>query len=280
MKSYNNKRMKKIYKKNNKKSYDFILKFAIIVTVVIVYLASILSQLNYNITNKANSGFNYKFYEAQDCLNYIFDKNYGDNDTLNLINNYQTICKEPDTELFLRALIEQLKVDYGIEQVNTSFYYKPCVTNNNNLYGSTSCYGDIYIYQNPERNQKDYFNTAFHELKHVKQYADAYRTDPDKLAEAIVKRNNNGYASVYDIQHTRNELDEIYGALKPFPKNSKEYKKGLEYIENQALYNSAPKNYNYDLYEKYRNQIVEKEAFLNGAYSETIYNYAVKSNIK
>jgi hypothetical protein len=95
-------------------------------------------------------------------------------------------------------MVEQLKKDYGIEQVKTTLIVTKLADNKistalaQTKLGSASPFGAIDILPSTSsdlliRNiQGTVFGTGFHELKHLKQFADAYRANPEKFAEAII----------------------------------------------------------------------------------------------
>ncbi len=140
------------------------------------------------------------FEEVQRCFKEIFERDLSKEETQQLIAKYKELCQNNNTEDFAKKMIETLKKDYGIEQVKTDVTVsklkddslKTALTHTEA--GSASPFGKIQIMPNTSsdhliRNvQKEIFDTGFHELKHLKQFADAYRTNPDMFAESLYKQ--------------------------------------------------------------------------------------------
>lgn len=139
------------------------------------------------------------FEEIQKCFKEIFEKDLSADEVKSLIKKYKEICKNSNTDDFTKQLIEQLKKNYGIENVKTEINVTKLKDNKlktaleQTEWGSTHSLGSIIIKPRTSEDnlirsvQEDTFTTAFHEVKHMKQFADAYRTNPDKFAEAILK---------------------------------------------------------------------------------------------
>lgn len=139
------------------------------------------------------------FEEIQKCFKEIFEKDLSADEVKALVKKYKEICKNDNTEDFTKQLIEQLKKDYGIEKVATNVNVtklkdaKLKTALEQTEYGNANPLGEINIMPRTSRDelirsiQEDTFVTGFHEVKHIKQFSEAYRTNPDKLAEAILK---------------------------------------------------------------------------------------------
>lgn len=139
------------------------------------------------------------FEEIQKCFKEIFEKDLSADEVKSLIKKYKEICKNSNTDDFTKQLIEQLKKNYGIENVKTEINVTKLKDNKlktaleQTTFGGTSPLGNIIIKPRTSDDilirsvQEDTFTTAFHEVKHMKQFADAYRTNPDKFVEAILK---------------------------------------------------------------------------------------------
>ncbi len=139
------------------------------------------------------------FEEVQKCFQEIFSKDLSKDEVKELINKYKTICKNNNTEDFSKKMIEQLKKDYGIEQVETKVNIEKLKDSSIRTAmeqtegGNADPLGIINIKPSTHSDnlirsiQSDTFSTGFHELKHLKQFAEAYRANPEKFAEAIVE---------------------------------------------------------------------------------------------
>ncbi len=139
--------------------------------------------------------------EVQKCFKEIFEKDLSNEQIKELINKYKEICKNGSTDDFTKGMIEQLKKDYGIEQVKTELNVIKLADNkistamNHTETGNASPLAKINIMPRTSRDsiirsiQGDTFSTGFHELKHIKQFADAYRANPNKFAEVLFRHN-------------------------------------------------------------------------------------------
>lgn len=227
------------------------------------------------------------FEEIQKCFKEIFEKELSSNEVKALVKKYKEICKNKNTEDFIKQLIEQLKKDYGIEKVATEVNIKKLKDNKlktaieHTEYGNANPLGRINIMPRTSRDklirsiQEDTFVTGFHEVKHMKQFADAYRANPDNFAEAILKQSswmnaNKGKRMPIEefIAYVREFLDKRFGQLEHFKPNSTEYKKGVEYINSYANYPNKTEGYY-----AYRNNLLEKEAWNIGNLARKIYKY-------
>ena len=140
------------------------------------------------------------FEEIQRCFKEIFEKDLSKEEVESLIAKYKELCKNDKTEDFAKKLIEQLKIDYGIEKVETTTTVtrlkdgKLKTSLEQTEYGNSNPLGGINIMPPTHEKtlirsyQEDTFETGFHELKHVKQFAEAYKADPDKFVDAIYKQ--------------------------------------------------------------------------------------------
>lgn len=80
---------------------------------------------------------------------------------------------------------------------------------------------------------------------------------------------SNGTKVTINRNEIKQTLDNLWGKLEKFKEGSKEYDLGLKYIDNEANYiNATQKNY-----DKYRNQLVELEAFGTEPKAQEIFNY-------
>ena len=138
------------------------------------------------------------FDEIQRCFKEIFEKDLSADEVSSLVEKYKNICKNKNTEEFTKDIIAQLKKDYGIENVATDI--KVVKLKDGSLKtilerteaGNANPLGNINIMPATHNDiithsvQKDMFCTGFHELKHTKQFADAYCTDPERFVKAIL----------------------------------------------------------------------------------------------
>lgn len=141
------------------------------------------------------------FDEIQKCFKEIFERDLSKDEVNNLLDKYKQLLKNENTEDFAKQMVEQLKKDYGIEKVQTDINVellkdgkiKTMIEHRKN--GEASPFGEINIMPSTNSKevirsqQKEILETGFHEVKHLKQFAEAYCADPDKFADAIYEHN-------------------------------------------------------------------------------------------
>jgi hypothetical protein len=139
-----------------------------------------------------------KFGEVQKCFNEIFGKDFSESEIKELLKKYKDLCKNDNTEDFAKQMVEQLKKDYGIEQVETKLTVTKLADNKLSTalaqteLGNVNPLGEINILPRTasdnllRSDQGGVFSTGVHELKHLKQFADAYRANPERFAEALI----------------------------------------------------------------------------------------------
>jgi hypothetical protein len=123
-------------------------------------------------------------------------------------------------------MIEELRRDYGIEKVVIDLEVIKLKDNSiktaieQTRRGNASPLGKVEIMPRTHDDtiirsvQGDIFTTGFHELKHMKQFAEAYRANPYKFAEAIYKQNITEEAIVESVNATKNKIIEKAKELK------------------------------------------------------------------
>ena len=245
--------------------------------------------------------------EVQKCFNELLKRDLSPEEFNTILDKYKEISKTKNSEEYVKQLVEQVKKDYGLEKVDTKLnidsIYK---TQKDGIFysGTSTPFGDINVnidelgmdILNNGRNQT--FVTTFHELKHLQQYADAYRTDADKFTDILVSNAQKIRPDMFTIavgktikqneangikvdtkkalelvieatkKSYRKELDKLYKDLPKYKKDSPEYQKGLDYMTNYSNYIEAHKDM-----KGYREQIMEKEAYENEKNADKIYRY-------
>ena len=157
--------------------------------------------------------------EVQKTFKEIFERDLSNEEINDLISKYKELIKNDNTEDYAKQMIEQLKKDYGIGCVETNVDVKLLKDNKLSTYidhvelGVASPFGKIDIMPRTNSNtaiksiQKEIFSTGFHELKHMKQFADAYRTDPDKFVDAMYKLHIDKATFEEAVQEMKKELE-------------------------------------------------------------------------
>ena len=213
--------------------------------------------------------------ELQKCFKELLGKDLSQEEFSTLLNKYKRISKEKNSEEYIKRLVAQVKSDYGLGNVDTKLNVGIVQANVKDevfFSGTATPFGEININRDllgadifgNGRNQ--IFKTTFHELKHLNQYADAYRADADKFTEILVnntrkikpedfeknaeecirenKKNgvkvskNRAMELVIEAtkENYRKTLDKLYGKLPKYEKGSPEYQRGIDYMNNYSNY--------------------------------------------
>ncbi|MBE7703609.1 MAG: hypothetical protein E7Z89_06120 [Cyanobacteria bacterium SIG28] len=170
--------------------------------------------------------------------------------------------------------------------------------------GSANPYGQIDMNPGTYNNtlirstQGETFGTAFHEMFHLKQFYQAYKADPELFAKSVyantkktapdeiekainqtIELNKKNGITVSraeaeklveegSIKEIRQTLDKTYNTTTRFAKDSKEYSKGVEYMNSYENYTSLEENM-----DDYMKNKLEEEAYKVSDNAEKIYKY-------
>ena len=212
----------------------------------------------------------------------IFRREIGTDEAQKMVNNYKELLEIKDKDEFCKKAFEQVKKDYGYENISIKFQN---FTTKKNIKGA--CNTLHHRIEANYNNNKQFLETLIHEFQHLKQQEYAYRTDKKMHIEAFYKRllkTNTNYIdellklnnlpkntiNINNIETEtkdtiKNSLNDLFGSKQNFDKNSEYYKQGLKYIDNEANYINNGK--------EYFEQLIEKEAFATGDKLKEIYNY-------
>ena len=234
------------------------------------------------------------FDKVQKNFSEILGRNLSESETNALINKYKEIAKIEKTDDFLQKLFEEVKKDYGFEDMDIKLVVEKLkdgsfkTFNKHHINGSAGAVNkEISIYPKTHREtlvsdlRQKAFGTMMHEMHHIRQDLIAYRTSPEKTLDAYMKRlekcedwivqtmkeNSCSRKEVLDEarKDIKKNLDELFGKYSRYSANSPEYNKGLEYIENIANYTREG--------DAYFKQIKEKEAFEITDKAKKIFDY-------
>jgi len=181
------------------------------------------------------------FEEIHQCFKEIFSKDLSKEEVNNLLSEYKKLFKNENTEDFAKQMIERLKKDYGIEQVKTELTVtkladsKISTALNQRESGNASPLAKINIMPNTHSDdlirhtQGEVFATGIHEIKHLKQFAEAYRANPDKFAEVLFRQN----VKPEEIEKRTQEAIKVY--TDSFTKTAKLLKNGDEKIIEEII---------------------------------------------
>lgn len=242
-------------------------------------------------------------WNVQEDFSRIFGRPFSIDETKELTEKYKKIYHNRNTETYITELNKQLKEDFGYKNTNLELNI------DSTLGGWNKVQGKLYVtpadkktfYRVLHRHKRDIFVTMVHEYTHVKQCEIAYRTSPEELNKALIKRNYN--ASLNDKYNPEKELlekmareqnitfeeakrkkleelynspseyrlkwmDEAFGNKEKFSADSEKFRKGQLYIFENGEYISAEQDYS-----KYRNNLLEAEAYGTEFYAKDIFEY-------
>ncbi len=239
----------------------------------------------------------------------IFRRDVSKDEAQKMVKNYENIININNEEEFINKALEQVKKDYGFENLDINITRLKTKNKFNEAVAEWALKtGELKIKAPNLKDKfckKEFIRNLIHELHHAKQEEIAYRTSPKKLFEAIVISNRN--QNLKDILNNPKELkvraNEIGCSLeelkevisqtlkeKKLPQNfklenydtinklfgkTKPLEQGSKDYEMGLKYIENIKNY-VDCKEdraKYFNQLLEKEAHQTGKNFNEIYNY-------
>lgn len=233
----------------------------------------------------------------------IFRRDVSKEEALKITERYKEIYKISDTKTFIEKMNNQIKNDFGYENININLDIGSASGSWNKVQGKLNVTPiDKNLYRRlKHKNKNEIFSTIMHEYTHVKQTEFAYRTNPKKFNEALITRAFNSnydkeysalklsvekYAQKHNLKiedakrkflqdELKNEqnnyllwMDEAWGKLEKFKPDSESYRKGCDYIKSNANYTSAEVNY-----DEYYKNLLEKEAWHSGNLAKQIFNY-------
>ena len=212
------------------------------------------------------------FETVQKNFSEIFGKDFSKEETTQLIEKYKSICKNNDSETYLKELFKQVKKDMGYGDIDIEFgtKLKDGVNGNCNVYTKSI---DVR-WQGKEKS----FDTMIHEFRHYKQHELTYRAEPEiAINSAISELKGKEPELIKKIEHEpqfkqmiERMFKDNFGNLPRLDKNSSDYEKALKYAKEFSEYKDFVKG---DAFDEYHKQLVEKEAREYGAKARQIYNY-------
>lgn len=242
-------------------------------------------------------------WKVQEDLSRIFGREFTLDETRDLADKYKRIYHNRNTATYITELNKQLKEDFGYKNTNITL----------NIDGTLGAWDKVNgrLHVTPadqkthdrvlHRHKRDIFVTMVHEYTHVKQSEIAYRTSPEELNKALIKRNYNANLNdkyspekellekmareqnltleeakekrLEELYNSPNEyrlkwMDEAFGNMEKFQPYTEEYMRGLSYIEENGKYVSAEQNF-----AEYRKNWLEEEAYLTAPFAKEIFRY-------
>lgn len=249
---------------------------------------------NRSILNRQNISSEIK--EAQNLYNEIFNKNVSIDEIKEIANRYKKIIDTPQKseQEYCETLLHEICNNRNVPTPRIrSFITNAKDASVQGGYMSTSpdgSYLDIYAfnYKNSQNSAKEYFCSLFHETRHVKQDEMIYRTDKEFFLQLLEKKFigssmykelllKNGGDKTKTLEEIRQRLtaqvDRHWGHFEPYSKDSAEYKEGLKLIEGKKNYKPF---FECESLKEYKNQIIEKEAYDDGAKAEKFFDLLKK----
>lgn len=227
--------------------------------------------------------------QVQNLYKKIFNREINTEQAQDFAQRYKTIIdtKYENDKMFCDRLIEELCKDRQTKKPRINLFIEnpqnanPLCKNASMATAPDGCYIDIYAYnyktaQNPT---KKYFESLFHETRHVKQDEMICRTNKEEFFQKVLKKyvnngNGKGYKAILEEQNgdeakalsiveerIRDHIRYYWGAFEPFIKDSAEYKEGLRLIRGAKEYKFFGDCKNL---KEYKNQIIEKDAYADG----------------
>lgn len=302
----------KVELKNNKQSLSGSAKIGIGIGILSILLlgAELIFSKGKHIKRLSNKLFissnNQKYMkhieEIRTDFSKIFGKEYSTEEVKELAAKYKEIFELKDNNEFMKKIWTQLNTDFGLKDIpySISELENPKMYAAYNLFNGITYNANLIkwttkeVIQNgitkneinfAEVDRKHITISLAHELKHAAQDKLACGIDVQKLLNAYIDReqksNSKAWKSVLaqcnnDAAKARKLLEEkMYDSMIPsyktqekIPKDSPMYQKGMEYIDNIRNYISFE-----DDYSKYKNQLIEKEAFEVGDLFKKIYEW-------
>ena len=219
----------------------------------------------------------------------IFKKDVSKEEATKMVERYKEIFAEKDKDKFIEKCFEQVKKDFGYEDLTNLKYSKfsDAVINEAKEKGGTLCggyrpVGASYEYKgkntylekfngeimeiNPHLSQKEIFKSIVHEFTHAKQHEMCYRADAKALIDTLVEarlsgfKNEKAYAQIVDeyITAFKENYQKVWDKLPKIDKSSKEYEKVKKYLEEIRQYETAGATK--EQRQKYMSQLMEQEA--------------------
>ena len=120
----------------------------------------------------------------------IFRREVSKDEAQKMVNNYKELLEIKDTEEFCKKAFEQVKKDYGYEDLNIPLMFKPQKTwKDSASWNSEEGILTLHIKDSFGKDigtwgRKDIIKSLLHEFQHAKQTEYAYRTSPEKYLQA------------------------------------------------------------------------------------------------
>jgi hypothetical protein len=225
----------------------------------------------------------------------IFRRDVSKDEAQKLVNNYKELLNIEDTEEFVKKAFEQVKKDYGYENVPIELK----INKIKNYLGSgdagwRSENGELSINllidnsgkvcNRNKRGRKCILQTLLHEFQHTKQDEFAYRTSRDDIVKAILNRKTDQSVMINNIKNILSKKSKLEIEAKELNISvedcKKRYEKLLKNLE-QGKYDFSKINFDEntqialdDIFKNYKKFAENSEEYKLGLkYIENNNNY-------
>ena len=202
-----------------------------------------------------------------------------------MCSKYKEILEEPDLRKYAEKLFAQIKKDFGLDYLPLELKINERQNIGITTNGGTSNCLDFMVLNYHKDNplsRVGIFAILMHELNHAKQDEIAIATDYKAYTKAVAFRSRqNPQNSCY----TQEELEKfiideigtdtianIRNKNGIIDEGSQLYKQGMTYIDNAKNYVEM-KEFDAELFKKYKKQILEKESYDVQYKAEELYYY-------
>lgn len=258
------------------------------------------------------------FNKAQQYFSKMFSKNLTGEETQQIIENYKKIMKIDKPEEFASRLFDEVKKNFGYKNKEIRLILVKTETIADELKHPAdggAALDEVYVKLSwlmkcqkrkiSALKKKKLFDVLHHEFRHIKQNEFAYRTEPDEFIESLIGKYSDeeleniakkafSDEKIKNLSEQGRDLkeeaalimkkecsvlfDSLYGDSGRFEKGSNEYKKGLEYINAEKKYRLPKGGIMGQI--RYKNNLLEKEAFKVSDMARQIFRYLKKKRFK
>lgn len=242
--------------------------------------------------------------QAKEIFTKIFDRykteEISESKAEEILQRYKSVINEPNDDIFIQRLFNELKKDFGLEY--SSRIFKP-EQQNDSIFGISgftskdlSALSIKYNPQNPLMREK-VFSLLFHEMTHAKQAeimiaidADEYIHQlADKAVKQVIKKYpelsqeaiNKAYNSAITTYSSKlkDEISLIQKKYGIIDKNTQLYHHAKKLLDAENIYFSpTKKGFSIEEYFEYRKQLCESEAYDSQNLAVKLY-YLIKEGL-
>ena len=173
----------------------------------------------------------------------IFRKNISNEEAQKMVSSYKEIFKTDNVDDFCKKIFEQVKKDYGYENSDIVLEIHKLKDNTTvkdlgawvtgqgtmELYPVVTDVGKISL-----ENRKTLFGAIIHEFQHVKQTEYAYRTNMEKLAEAIFKNEFKGEDTITKLKEILDNSIKLKKVAEHWKESEENTRQKLQELLNKA----------------------------------------------